>query len=172
MCAGFVTVSLARLPHVCRFGVRVCGGEGAHVPESCAVCRDPCSTIRTTNISMGKPADIATDKIMAAEEAVGLAVALQKRLEEMDPPTVPEVTKFVHAVTKYVHACGMKLVCSCWLLHVGSTSKMACFARDTRPYSDVWWRVGCICCAVLGLLSWTRYLDSHHASPAYRGPLE
>ena len=112
--------------------VCVCGGDGAHVPKSYAVCRDPCSTIRTTNISMGKPADIATDKIMAAEEAVGLAVALQKRLEEMDPPTVPEVTKFVHAVTKYVPACGMELVCSCWLLHVDPQPRLICFADDTR----------------------------------------
>jgi hypothetical protein len=81
---------------------------------------------------MGKPADIATDKIMAAEEAVGLAVALQKRLEEMDPPTVPEVTKFVHAVTKYVHACGMELLCSCWLLHVDPQPRLIWFADDTR----------------------------------------
>ncbi len=35
-----------------------------------------------------------------AEEAVGLASALHKRLEEMDPPSVAEVTKFVHAVAK------------------------------------------------------------------------
>ena len=60
------------------------------------------ASIRSHNISMGKPADVTTDKIAAAEEAVGLATALHKRLDEMDPPGVGDVTKFVQQVSKYV----------------------------------------------------------------------
>ena len=59
-----------------------------------------CCSRRSKNISMGKPADTATDKVAAAEEAVGLASALHKRLEEMDPPGVADVAKFVQAVSK------------------------------------------------------------------------
>lgn len=54
---------------------------------------------------MGRPADAATDKEAAAAESISAATSIQKRIEDMDPPTQMEVQKFIVAVDRSVIAC-------------------------------------------------------------------
>ena len=63
-------------------------------------CKTKLAAVREENVSMGRPADAATDKETAAQDAITAAVAVQKRIEDMDPPTQMEVQKFVVAVDR------------------------------------------------------------------------
>ncbi len=63
-------------------------------------CRTKLSGVREENVSMGRPQDAASEKEAAAHDLLAAAVAIHKRIEDMDPPTQMEVQKFIVAVDR------------------------------------------------------------------------